>query len=79
MTANELRENCREFYWKAIQQEESMKAEHDEIIKTAMELSKVGIDYMSKKSVSKFVSEYLVFSGFEVYPSDGDTIISWKK
>lgn len=49
------------------------------IPKEAIESSRVGIDYIAKKTVSKFVSEYLVYSGFEVYPSDGEIIISWKK
>ncbi len=33
MTANELRENCREFYWQEIQADEKLKAQYEDIVK----------------------------------------------
>jgi len=79
MTANELRENVKDFFYKEIQNNEDLKKEYEELIQTAKGFSEIGSDYLAWVPVSKSIREYLIMSGFEVYPVGDETIISWKK
>lgn len=81
MTANELRENCREYYWQEIQKDEKLKAQYKDIVKKMTAVSREGIDYLilPVEKISAVIHMYLGYSGFEVEFSLGETIISWKK
>lgn len=82
MTANELRDNCREYYWQEIQANKNLKAQYEDMVEKMTAVSRKGINelILPVKEVLEFVP-YLKYSGFEVYPSEdnGEITISWKK
>jgi hypothetical protein len=77
MLIDELRENVRSFYWNRVWQNDKAD-EYDDIREKAMAISKEGIDYLIRNTLSPIVKECLIGYGFKVTYDGEEYTISWR-
>ena len=77
MLIDTLRENIRSFYWNRVWQNDKSD-EYDDITEKAISLSKEGIDYLIRNTLSPIVKECLIAHGFKVTYDGEEYTISWR-
>jgi len=77
MLIDELRESVRSFYWNRVCQNDKLY-EYSDITDKATAISKEGIDYLIRNTLSTIVKECLIKEGFKVTYNGEEYTISWK-